>query len=90
MHNFLNNVEVIQPYECVVTWLKVTSLRTLEVLMLKIRRMWKHGGDGICFNNIVFILVETMYRPKLGEVRQLCVFIASCVLGMLAQFMEPS
>jgi len=58
--------------------------------MSKIRRMWKYGGDGICFNNIVFILVETMYRRKLGEVTQLCVFIALCVLGMLAQVVGPS
>ena len=47
--------------------------------MLKIRRIWKCGGYGICFNNILCIFVEAMHRPKLGEVRQLCVVIASYV-----------
>jgi hypothetical protein len=58
--------------------------------MLKIRRTWKCGDDGICFDNVFRSLVENMYPPKPGEVRQLYVFIASCVLDMLAQVMGPS
>jgi hypothetical protein len=36
--------------------------------------------EGIHFNNIRYIFVETMYNPKLGAARQLFwVVIASCV-----------
>ena len=34
--------------------------------MLKIRRMWKPGWDGIHFNNIFCIFVETICHRKIG------------------------
>jgi hypothetical protein len=41
--------------------------------MLKIRFMWKCGSDGIYFNNIFCIFVDTMYQPKLDAARPFCV-----------------
>jgi hypothetical protein len=76
MHNFLNTVEVLQSYECVVTQLQV---KTLKRLMLNISRMWKCGHDGIYFNNIFYIFVEIMYCHTLCVVQQFCVVITSCV-----------
>jgi hypothetical protein len=51
--------------------------------MFKINRMWKCECDVICFNSILCVFVEIMQHPKLGAVRQFCVFIAF-MLGMLA------
>jgi hypothetical protein len=45
--------------------------------MLKISLMWKCGSDGIYFNNIFCIFVDTMYQPKLDAVLPFCV-VSGC------------
>jgi len=47
--------------------------------MLKMKRMWKCGCDVISFDSTLCAFVEIMQHPKLGAVRQVGVFIASCV-----------
>lgn len=45
--------------------------------MLEIRRACKCGCDGIYFNIILRVYVQTMYNPQLGAVRQFCVVTMS-------------
>jgi hypothetical protein len=77
MHKFLNTVEVLQSYECVVKWFKVKSIKNTDV-------------ENQTMAAILIASVVSWWRPrtvpnwvKSGNCALL--FRHVCVLGMLAQ-----
>jgi len=41
--------------------------------------MWKSGGDGIFYNIILYMFVETLYSRELGAVWWFFVLLVYCV-----------